>query len=142
MILKRDMTAAESNYLQCAVMIIVAGVLIVVVSDWDAFGWGSALMGVAFFIGFLYLKKKEDKAAIDNATRTVRKDQPRDSFKVRYTTRKERKARKQEAEEKGRKNFPANKSTDVKKKQEDKAKGSSRSQNEAKPEPKKPEEQK
>lgn len=122
MILKRDMTAAESNYLQCAVMIFVAGVLIVVVSDWDAFGWGSALMGVVFFIGFLYMKKKEDAAAIANATRTVRKDQPKDSFKVRYTTRKERKAAKLAEEERNKKTFPANKSKDVKKKQEEQTK--------------------
>lgn len=122
MILKRDMTAAESNYLQCAVMIFIAGVLIVVVSDWDAFGWGSALMGVVFFIGFLYMKKKEDAAAIANATRTVRKDQPKDSFKVKYTTRKERKAARLAAEEADKKSFPANKSKDVKKKQEEQSK--------------------
>ncbi len=116
MILKRDMTAAESNYLQCSVMILIAGILIVVVSDWDMVGYGSALLGIVFFIGFLYLKKQADQAAIDKATKTVRKDQPKDGYRVRYTTKKERQAAKEAEEAKNRKTFPANKSDAAKKK--------------------------
>ena len=82
MILKRDMTAAESNYLQCSIMIFIAGILIVVVSDWDMVGYGSALLGIVFFFGFCHLKKQADAEAIAKATKTVRKDQPKESYKV------------------------------------------------------------
>lgn len=115
MILKRDMTAAESNYLQCSVMIFLAGILIVAVSDWDMVGYGSALLGVLFFAGFLYLKKQADQEVIAKATKTVRKDQPKDGYKVKYTTRKERQAAKEAEEAKNKKVFPANKSNAVKK---------------------------
>ncbi len=116
MIIKRDMTAAESNYLQCAVMIIVAGLLIVVIGGRDLFGWGSAACGILFFGGFFYLKHKEDQKAIEQATKTVRKDQPKDGYKVRYTTRKERKEREAAEAAKNKKSFPANKSESLKKK--------------------------
>lgn len=115
MILKRDMTAAESNYLQCSIMIFIAGILIAVVSDWDMMGYGSALLGVVFFLGFLHLKKEADKETIAKATKTVRKDQPKDGYKVKYTTKKERRAAKEAEEAKNKKNFPANKSNTVKK---------------------------
>lgn len=116
MILKRDMTAAESNYLQCSIMIFIAGILIVIVSDWDIVGYGSVLLGIIFFIGFLYMKKQADEALIAKATKTVRKDQPKDSYKVKYTTKKERQAAKEAEEAKEKKTFPANKSETVKKK--------------------------
>ncbi len=109
MILKRDMTAAESNFLQCAAMITVAGILVMVVSTWDVFGAISIVFGVVFFGGFLYTKKQEDKKTIEAATKTVRKGQNKEDMKVRYTTRKERKER-EAAEEKAKakKSMPAN----------------------------------
>lgn len=117
MVLKRDMTAAESNFLQCGSMTLVAGILIVVCSDWDAFGYISALLGLFFFGCFVYMKIQEDKKTIAAATKTVRKDQPKDAMKVRYTTRKERKAAKEEEEKKSKKSFPANKQETIKKQQ-------------------------
>lgn len=116
MVLKRDMTAAESNYLQCSVMILIAGVLIVMVSDLDFVGYGSIVLGIVFFAGFLYMKKQEDRRAVEKATKTVRKDQPRDGYKVKYTTKKERKAARETEEAKNKKTFPANKSDAAKKK--------------------------
>lgn len=116
MVIKRDMTAAESNYLQCSILIMLAGIVLVLISDLDVVGYGSIALGIAFFVGFLFLKKKTDEAEIAKATKTVRKDQPKDGFKVRYTSRKERKAAKQAEEEKNKKAFPANKSGSVKKK--------------------------
>lgn len=108
-ILKRDMTAAESNYLQCAVMITVAGALVMVVSTWDLFGILSIAFGIIFFIGFLYMKKKEDEKTIAEATKTVRKGQKKEDMKVRYTTRKERKAAEEKQKrEKAKKSMPAN----------------------------------
>ncbi len=109
MILKRDMTASESNYLQCAVMISVAGALVMLVSTWDVFGIISIAFGIIFFGGFLYMKKKEDEKTIAEATKTVRKGQNKADMKVRYTTRKERKAAEEaEKREKAKKSMPAN----------------------------------
>ncbi len=123
MIIKRDMTAAESNYLQCTVLITVAGILIVLVSAYfdvsdtiRAVGYGSIVLGIVFLIGFFYLKKKADDEEIAKATKTVRKDQPKSSYKVKYTTRKERKAAKAAEAAKEKKAFPANKSDSLKKK--------------------------
>lgn len=79
------------------------------VSTWDVFGIISIAFGIIFFGGFLYMKKKEDEKTIAEATKMVRKGQNKADMKVRYTTRKERKAAEEaEKREKAKKSMPAN----------------------------------
>lgn len=77
---KKVLYEAQKNYLVCAVLMIIAGIGLVIMSK-PGIGYGCIFLGILFFVGAIALIKKHGLMTVTDKGTTYAEDEPEKKHK-------------------------------------------------------------